>query len=385
MTMVFNNNNKKFRLSALFILTMILIFLPAKPAISQAPDLINIAAIFSLTGQGANGNKASVLGTRLAINEINAHGGLLGHKLNLILIDNMSTPIGSDMAARQAINAGVAGIIGAQWSSHSLAIAHIAQKNKIPMISNYSTHPDLTSIGDYIFRVCYTDNFQGKVMAEFASKDLNALSAVIFVDLTSDYSLELSRIFHTHFESLGGIIATEIEYKAKDKDFSPAIEKTLASKADVIFFSGHDESGVIAYQLQQAGTQAVFLGGDGLGDEAFLLMGGRNLKKAYFCSHWSEASEYKESKDFINRYQHLENIGTGAALAYDAAMMLGMAIEKAGTTKGSDVRRALFELEPYPGVTGPIKFDIHGNPIKSAIIMEIKNGQPHYLKTIAPN
>ncbi|MFH2093376.1 MAG: ABC transporter substrate-binding protein [Pseudomonadota bacterium] len=134
--------------------------------IAQASlDSINIAAIFALTGQGADGNKSSVLGTRLAIEEINARGGVLGRNLNLVVIDNMSTPIGSDIAARKAAGLGVAGIIGAQWSSHSLAIAHIAQKNKIPMISNYSTHPDLTAIGDYIFRVCYTDNFQGKVMS----------------------------------------------------------------------------------------------------------------------------------------------------------------------------------------------------------------------------
>ncbi|MFH2092631.1 MAG: ABC transporter substrate-binding protein, partial [Pseudomonadota bacterium] len=275
--------------------------------------------------------------------------------------------------------------IGAQWSSHSLAIAHIAQKNKIPMISNYSTHPDLTAIGDYIFRACYTDDFQGKVMAEFASKELNASSAIVFVDLTSDYSLALSRIFRAHFESLGGTISTEIEYKAKDTDFSPVIKKALTFKADVSFFSGHDESGVIAYQLQQAGTQAVFLGGDGLADEAFLLRGGRNLKKAYFCSHWSQASEYQESKAFIARYQHLENIGTGAALAYDATMLLTMAIEKAGTTKGPDVRQALFELNPFRGVTGPIKFDAQGNPIKSAVIMEIRSGKPHYLRTITPD
>lgn len=370
-----------FRIIPVVLLVLLAIWM--QPAWSQTKP-INIAAIFSLTGQGGNANQSSVLGTRLAVDEINTRGGVLGRNLNLIFLDNMSTPIGSSMAANQAAVAGVAGIIGAQWSSHSLAIAEVAQQNRIPMISNFSTHPKLTTIGEYIFRVCYTDTFQGKVMAKFAHNDLGAGTAIIFVDLTSDYSLELSKIFRTHFESLGGTIVHEIEYKTKNENFDRLIKPVITDKADVIFLSGHEESGIIAHKLQTAGVKAVLLGGDGWGDEIFLTLGGRFLKQGFFCTHWSESSDSKEARDFIKKYRHRSNFGTGAALAYDSVMVLAKAIEKAKTTEGKSVSRVLKAMESYKGVTGLIKFDSQGDPVKSAVIMEIRNGQPHYLKTLIP-
>lgn len=346
---------------------------------------LNIAAIFSLTGFAANPNRSSVLGTRLAVDEINRSGGLLGHNLNLIFLDNMSTPIGASLAANQAAVAEVVGIIGAQWSSHSLAIAEVAQQNRIPMISNYSTHPKLTAIGEYIFRVCYNDNLQGKVMAEFARRDLNANTASVFVDLASDYSLALSKIFRSHFESLGGRVVREIEYKAKNENYDGLVEPAMGAEADVVFLSGHEEGGIIARKLQEAGIQGVLLGGDGWGDETFWTLGGRDLKKGFFCDHWSEFSDRKQSREFIAKYSQRRDFGTGAALAYDAVMVLARAVEKAGSIEGPKVARSLSGLETYEGVTGSIKFDAQGDPLKSAVIMEIKDGQPHYLKTLSPN
>ena len=345
---------------------------------------LNIAAIYSLTGLGANSNRSSVLGTRLAVEEINNSGGLLGHNLNLIFLDNMSTPIGSSLAANQVAAAGVMAIIGAQYSSHSLAIAEVAQENRIPMISNYSTHPELTTIGEYIFRVCYNDNFQGKAMAEFARRDLNAATACVFVDLTSDYSLVLSTIFRSHFVSLGGRVVREIEYKAKNENYDGLVEPAMEAEADVVFLSGHGEGGIIARKLQDAGIQAVLLGGDGWGDQTFATLGGKYLKKGFFCDHWSESSDRKQSKEFIAKYGRRRDFGTGAALAYDAVMVLARAVEKAKSPEGPKVARALSELETYEGVTGAIEFDARGDPLKSAVIMEITNGQPHYLKTVRP-
>jgi branched-chain amino acid transport system substrate-binding protein len=356
----------------------------AQPVWAENGKPLNLAAIFSLTGLGANPNRSSVLGTRLAVDEINTRGGLLGRNLNLIFLDNMSTPIGSSLAANQAAAADVIGIIGAQWSSHSLAIAEVAQQNRIPMVSNFSTHPKLTAIGEYIFRICYNDNLQGKVMAEFARRDLNAATAVVFVDLTSDYSLALSKIFRSHFESLGGSVVREIEYKAKDENYEQFIGPAMASAADAVFLSGHVESGIIANKLQNAGTKAVMLGGDGWADESFMTLGGKFLKRGFFCTHWSESSDRKESKDFIAKYSRRRDFGTGAALAYDAVMVLARAVEKAKSTEGPLVARALSELETYEGVTGSIKFDAQGDPLKSAVIIEIHDGRCHYLKTLAP-
>jgi branched-chain amino acid transport system substrate-binding protein len=355
-----------------------------QPLRAQEIKPLNIAAIFSLTGQGSYSNRSSVMGTRLAVDEINRGGGLLGRTLNLMFLDNLSTPIGSSLAANQAAAVGVVGIIGAQWSSHSLAIAPVAQQSQIPMISNYSTHPSLTAIGEYIFRVCYTDKFQGKVMAEFAHRDLNAASAVIIVDLASDYSLTLSKIFRAHFESLGGKIVREIEYKAKDPNFDQLVGPILAAKADVVFLSGHEESGAIAHKLQSAGSRSIALGGDGWADEIFMELGGQYLKRGYFCTHWSESSERKATMDFVAKYRHRSDFGTGAALAYDAVMVLAKAVEKAGTTQGPQVVQALLALDAFEGVTGSIKFDAQGDPVKSAVIMEIRDGKAHYAKTFAP-
>jgi branched-chain amino acid transport system substrate-binding protein len=351
---------------------------------AETIEPFNIAAIFSLTGQGANSNRSSVLGTRLAVNEINSRGGVLGHTLNLILLDNLSTPIGSSIAANEAVKAGVIGIIGAQWSSHSLAIAKVAQKNRIPMISNFSTYPGLTSIGDYIFRVCFTDRFQGKVMAEFARRELHASTAVIFVDLTSDYSLKFSDIFRNDFSSLGGKIMGEIEYKAKKENYKELVAQAKTRSADVIFLSGHEESGAIALELQSAGIKGILLGGDGWDDESFFENGGRQLKHGYFCTHWSQDSDRKETRTFVARYKQLNDFGMGAALAYDAVMVLAQAVKDAGTTDGPKVARALSGMKPYEGVTGSIKFDQNGDPEKSAVIMEVVDGKPRFLKTFAP-
>lgn len=351
---------------------------------AQSSDGIPIAAIFSLTGQAANTNRSSVVGTRIAVDEINARGGLLGQRLNLIVLDNMSSPIGSSLAANQAAAAGVAFIIGAAWSSHSLSIAEVAQSNRIPMISNLSSTPKLTRIGDFIFRVCFTDDFQGRIMAEFARYELDAQTAMLFVDLTSDYSLQLSSIFRQHFEAIGGTIAAEIEYKARQSSYTQQIREASEHTADVIFIAGHDESGIIANHLQMAGIRAVFIGGDGWADRSFFDLGGNQLTKAYYCSHWSPSSENPRSQEFVRLYSAKKEFGMSSALAYDAVMMAAAAIENAKSFAHEDIQAALSKIRDYEGVTGTITFDGNGDPVKCGVIMEIENGAARYLKTLCP-
>jgi branched-chain amino acid transport system substrate-binding protein len=187
-----------------FILFFLCVFLWTIPAYGD--ETIDIAAIYALTGAAAEGNALTLQGIRYAVDEINKHGGILKRDVKLLVFDNKSTPIGSTVAAKQAVAAGVVGIVGSDWSSHSIAVAKVAQNNKIPMISSLSTNPEVTKIGDYIFRICLTDDFQGQIIAKFARQDLNAATAVIFVDVTSDYSLKLSEIFKKKFEELGGKI-----------------------------------------------------------------------------------------------------------------------------------------------------------------------------------
>ncbi len=252
------------------------------------------------------------------------------------------------------------------------------------MISNMSTNPEVTKIGNYIFRASFTDDFQGKIMARLARKNLNAATAVIFTDLTSDFSLMLAAIFRENFEKSGGKVVTEVKYKHKQVIFEREILQAQKANADVWFFSGHNESGYIVKQAQDAGITSVFLGGDGWDAPNFLSKGGSELKRGYYCTHWSEFKDSELSRSFVKKYKHLKNFGVGTALGYDAVMVLADAIKRAGSTDRDKIRDALANTRSFKGVTGTITFDAIGNPVKSAVIMEIKNGKPHYLSSLEP-
>lgn len=365
-----------------FILVFLFIFFLVPPV--HGEEAIDIAAIYALTGAAAEANALALRGVGYAVDEINRQGGILGRKINLLVFDNQSTPIGSTIASKRAAKANVVAIVGSDWSSHSMAVARVAQKIGIPMISSYSTNPDVTRIGDYIFRVCFTDDFQGKVIARFARQDLNATSAVTFVDVTSDYSLKLSEIFRKNFEQLGGRVLFELEYKLKLYQFDEEIKRAVKADADVIFIPGHDESGLIAKQAQDAGTSSIFLGGDGWSTPVFFRKGGTKLKLGYYSTHWSPSLDTDQSRAFVNRYSHSETSVVNIALGYDAMMLLASAITRAESTDRKKIRDAIANTRSFKGVTGTISFNKHGDPVKSAVFMEIRNGKPRYLKTLEP-
>jgi branched-chain amino acid transport system substrate-binding protein len=320
-----------------------------------------------------------------AVDEINREGGILGRKINLLVFDNQSTPIGSTLAAKEAAEANVVAIVGPDWSSHSIAVARVAQEVGIPMISSLSTNPEVTKIGDYIFRICFTDDFQGKVIARFARQDLDATTVVIFVDVTSDYSLKLSEIFRENFEQRGGRVLLELEYKLKQQQFDEEVKKAVKADADVIFIPGHDESGLIAKKVQDAGTSSVFLGGDGWSNAVFFRKGGSELKRGYFSAHWSVYLDSDQSRSFVKKYNiHSQSYDDNTALGYDAAMLLTEAITRSTSTDRKKIRDAIANTRSFKGVTGTINFNLHGDPMKSAVLMEIRNGKPRYLKTLEP-
>ncbi len=357
----------------------------AKECQAGAESAIRIAAILSLTGQAAASNSSVVSGIQMAVDEINTSGGVLGRPLELLLIDNESTPIGSSVAAQKAVDNKVTAIIGASWSSHSLAIAPIAQKNRIPMISPLSTIPKLTAIGDMIFRVCYTDDFQGKMLANFAYNDLKVRRALVFVDLTSDYSMELARVFSERFGALGGSIDKEIEYKSNQLSYDRQISEAVGKKADVVVLTGYDESGFIAAKLQEAGIQAKIIGGDGWGDGDFYTSGGNKLKTAFFLTHWTRESENPFSRRFVEKIPEGVPVIFGIALGYDAVYVLVEAIRQTGSSDREKIRQSLAKITYTKGVTGAITFDDQGDPVgKNLVVIEIRNGVPTYVKTISP-
>ncbi len=346
---------------------------------------LKVAAIFALTGPAAGQNADSVLGIRLAAEELNARGGVLGQPLEVVFIDNKSTPIGSKVAAEEAVRMGVSAILGANWSSHSLAVARVAQDSGIPMITPISTNPAVTKVGDCIFRVCYTDEFQGRVMARLASGELKAGTALTFIDVGDDYSLGLAKAFREDFVALGGRLATQIHYKLKQRDFGADISQAKAAQAEVCFLSGHDESGVIAAGLAAAEVGCIPLGGDGWVGGHFLAMGGEKIARGYYCTHWSPEVDSPASRAFVARYGTDPRIDASVALAYDATMLLAEAATRAGSFERRSVREALAATRGFPGVTGDITFDAGGDPLKGAVIMELVNGRARYYKTVAPN
>lgn len=357
----------------LFLLLAALLLATASPTTAEP---VKIAAIFAFSGKAAQTNKPAILGTELAVDEINREGGVMGQQVELLFLDNDSSPIGSHLAAERAAAAGVTAIIGSVWSSHSLAIAKVAEKNRIPMIATNSTTPSLTAIGDHIFRVCYDDNFQGGMLARFAFEELKARTALVFVDIASDFSFNLADIFSRNFRLLGGKIVREIEYKSGNSVYVSQVQEALASDADIVFLSGHDESGRIAEKLQDAGSKAIPIGSDGWDDAAFYISGGNKIKQGYHLSQWWANHQDPRSGAFLEKYRHRGEIVAATALAYDAVQILIAAIKKAGATDSAAIRGALHSLKGFQGLTGEINFDAQGNARKPAYMMEIRHGVP---------
>ncbi|SMC36819.1 ABC-type branched-chain amino acid transport system, substrate-binding protein [Desulfocicer vacuolatum DSM 3385] len=351
---------------------------------SVKEETVKIAAIYALSGKAAESNKPSLEGVINATNDINASGGISDKKIKLHIFDNQSTPIGAKMAAKEAVAKGARAIIGADWSDHSLAVARVAQAAGVPMITNVSTNQEITKTGNYIFRVCFIDSFQGKVMGKFALEDLSAATAVIFTNITSAYSMGLSREFQKTFEKSGGKILFTAPYKTGLKKYKKLISQTKNKNPDVIFFSGHDESGFLARQIQRSGVRSILLGGDDWDTKSFLSKGGKYITKGYYCTHWSMASKSPVSLDFVKRYHTMEKIPSAFALSHDAVLLLANAMNRAGKMDRKSIRDALQETAAFEGITGKIVFNKNRNPVKNAIINEINHGQIRYFKTISP-
>lgn len=365
--------------------TLLLILFLLFPLQLSAEDNIKIAAVFARTGVAASYNMSHFQGIRFALHEINNRGGVLGRKVELVEFDNKSTKIGSKLAAKRAVEEGVVAVIGASWSSHSLGMAPVLQRAGIPMITPDSTNPKVTEAGDYIFRVCFIDPVQAKVMAKFAIGELKAEKAVILTDVRSDYSMGLSKVFRENFIKLGGTVVSELHYKQKQTDFSSQLSRIKQLNTDVIYIAGHDESGYIVTQARSLGINSVLLGGDGWGSAGFMLKGGNKLSGSFYTTHWSELTESGISSNFVKKfskfYGHVESF---AALSYDATMLLVNAISEAGATDRAKIRETLASTNNYQGVTGSITFDKKGDPIKGVVIIKLEKGKPYYLKTMTP-
>jgi branched-chain amino acid transport system substrate-binding protein len=278
-------------------------------------------------------------------------------------------------------------ILGEVASSRSLAAAPIAQRAGIPMISPSSTNPKVTQQGDYIFRVCFIDPFQGKVMAKFARETLKAKSAAILRDKSQDYSIGLSDVFAAEFKGMGGQIVDDTAYQSKDVDFKSQLTTIKQRKPDVIFVPGYyTEVGLIAKQARESGITVPLLGGDGWESPELYSIGGKAIEGSYFSNHCSPHSKEKVVVDFVAKHQakYKKDPGALTMLGYDAAMVLFDAVRKSPSLKGSDLKDALAKTKDFPGVTGNITLDADRNAVKSAVVLKVQGGKDVYVATVKP-
>ncbi len=350
---------------------------------------IKIAGIFAQSGIAADNNALAINTVELAVDEINRRGGIRGRRLALTIIDNQSTPIGSQAAARRAVAMGVAAVIGPSWSSHCLPAARVLQKAGVPMITPTGSNPQITRIGDYIFRACFTDDFQGRALARLARDDIGARTAVVLINANEAYSITLGEYFGQHFTQLGGKILWQGAYNAKAADFRDLLDQIREQQPQVIFVPGYArDSGLIISQARKVGIQTVFIGGDGWGGEIFDF-GGKALAGCYYTTHWYPTRSSRQSRHLIKSYQARYGPPsvwrTIIPLTWDAVWLLAAALEKAGTTDRAALRSALAATENFEGASGAINFNDQGDPRgKEAFVIRLTDASREFVKTIAP-
>jgi branched-chain amino acid transport system substrate-binding protein len=358
------------------------------PGAEQNAGPIVVGELASLTGGNASFGQSSHKGTMLAIDEINAAGGVLGRQIQLITEDDQSQAGQPATIVQKLISQdNVVAILGEVASSKSLEAAPICQDRRIPMISPASTNPKVTEVGDYIFRVCFIDPFQGTVMAKFAlSRGWKKIA--VLTDVKQDYSVGLAEFFVKHIEANGGEIVKEQSYSSGDRDFKPQLTSIKAARPDAIFVPGYyGEVALIGKQARLLGIKVPLLGGDGWVGDSLLRVAGHALDGSFFSCHFSEDDKNPAVQDFVGKFRakyNNEKPDDMAALGYDSAMILADAIKRAGTTENAKLRDAIAATKNHRGVTGNITLDDKRNASKPAVILTIANGAFKFEQTVEP-
>lgn len=353
-----------------------------------AADEIVIGEYGSLTGSTATFGISTKNGIDMAVDEINAAGGLLGKKVRVIVEDDQGKPEEAKVVVQKLITKDkVVAVLGEVASSNSLAAAPEAQKNQIPMISPSSTNPDVTKVGDYIFRVCFIDPFQGYVMAKFAAQTLKVTKVGVLRDIKNAYSVGLADVFVENFTKMGGTIVSDQSYREGDTDFNAQLTAMKPTGPQAIFVPGYyTEVGLIARQAEKQGLKVPLLGGDGWDSPKLTEIGGKALNGSFFSNHASPDDPNPTIQKFIAAYKARFGAVPDAlgGLGYDSAMVLFDAIKRAGTTEGPKLRDAIAATKDFPGVTGSITLNAERNADKPAVVLEIKDGKYAFRETIAP-
>lgn len=377
-----------------FLLLLLLIPWILLSGCPKKEDVIKIGGVAPLTGGAATYGLSTRNASIMAIDEINAKGGLLiggkRYKLLYIFEDDEGRPEAAANAFRKLIDQDrVVAIIGTVMSKCSLAGAPIAQDAGVPMISPTSTNPQVTLIGDYIFRACFIDPFQGSVMANFAYHELGKRRAAVLFDNGNDYNKGLAQFFRERFQRLGGEIVAYEAFTDEDKtqDFTPQLTKIKAKEPDVLFLPNYYSSvALVAKQARAMGLDVTLIGGDGWDSPELIKLGGEAIKGGFFSTHFSKDDPREEVQRFVKAYR--KRYGSPpdalAALAYDACLILFDAMKRAGSPDPLAIKNALRETKDLKVLSGTITFDENRNPVKSAVILKVGDKGFVYHSTVSP-
>lgn len=358
---------------------------------TNQPDrsTIKIGYFGDLSGPTFNFGQSGINGVLMAADNINQAGGINGRRIDIVIQDDKGSPEEAARLTAKLIDQDkVVAIIGGGTSGNSRAAAPRAQSSHVPLISPSSTDPAVTLVGDYIFRACFVDEFQGEVMASFAFNSIKARKAAILFDFNSPYGRGLTNFFQASFKRLGGQIVNEQSYTQGDVEFKGQLSSIKASEPDVIYIPGYyGDVTLIAKQARQLGLTQPLLGGDGWDAPELWTLGGDALNGSYISTHYSVDDPSPAIRSFVDeymrRYGHLAP-DAHAALAYDAARILFAAITRAESTEGAKVREALAQTKDFNGVTGMISMDENRNAVKPAVVLKLMDVRFIYQETIQP-
>ena len=352
-------------------------------------SIIKIGYFGDLTGPTFNFGQSAINGVLMAASEINDTGGINGRKIDVVIEDDRGSPEEAARLTAKLIDEDkVVAIIAGGTSGNSRAAAPKAQSSHVPFISTSATDPAVTQAGDYIFRACFVDSFQGEVMASFAANTLKARKAAVIFDFNSPYGRGLTSFFALSFTKLGGKIVSEQSYTQGDADFKGQLSTIRSAEPDVIYIPGYyGDVALIAKQARMIGLTQPLLGGDGWDAPELWQLGGDALNGSYISTHYSIDDPSPAIQKFVEGYkQRYGNLlpDAHAALAYDAARLLFDAISRAGNTDNSKLREALAQTKNFGGVTGIITMDADRNAIKPAVVLKLQDVRSIYQETIQP-
>jgi branched-chain amino acid transport system substrate-binding protein len=364
---------------------------PAAGATVVAGDIV-IGHYGSLTGAEATFGLSTDNGIKLAVQEINAAGGVnVGGQTRKIVLKSEDTegkPEKAGTVVTKLITADkVAAVIGEVASSVTLAGAPVAQQFGVPMITPSSTNPQCTAVGDMIFRVCFIDPFQGYACAKFAASDLKVKKAAILFDQAAAYSVGLKDEFEKNFKQMGGEIVAVEAYTKGEANFNPLLTKIREKGAELLFIPGYyTDVANIALQARKLGMKMPLLGGDGWDSSDLAKNGGAAIEGSFYSNHYAADQPTAEIQTFVKTYK--EKFGETpdglAALGYDAARVLFDAMQRAGTTDGAKLRDAIASTKDFKGVTGTISINDKRDAVKPAVIVEMKGGKPVFRARVEP-